>query len=88
MHTDEQEGGGEQGEMARWLRARDKAGRGPRGWAGKVHVWTRGQDEARGLTAVGVGALKGDVDGEVPHQRAPRILALGCDRSWILPLLG
>lgn len=57
MHTDEQEGGGEEEETARWLRARDKAGRGPRGWAGKVHVWTRGQDEARGLTAVGVGAL-------------------------------
>lgn len=79
VHTDEQEGGREERETARKLRARDKAGRGPRGRAGKVHVWTRGQDEARGLTAVGVGALKGDVDGEVPHQRAPRILALGCD---------
>lgn len=31
------------------------------------------------LTAIGVGALKGDVDGEVPHQRSPHILALGCD---------
>lgn len=39
----------------------------------------RWQGEGRRLTAVGVGALEGDVDGEVPHQRAPGIPALGRD---------
>lgn len=33
----------------------------------------------RRLTAKGVGAFKGDVNGEVPHQRMPHIMALRCD---------
>lgn len=33
---------------------------------------------AHRLTAIGVGTFKGDIDREVPHQRLPYILALGC----------
>ena len=40
---------------------------------------SRSPQGPRGLTAIGVGAFKGDVDGEVPHQRLPHVLALGCD---------